>query len=505
MFIQHLAVADITYNVGKTGEKSFTPAFESTLKSELNNAEQFAELELIMLQEGKDLEEMAEVLVDHSFEVFKNKGDAYMSRGYPLDANGIPDESLGLHYRVWADGELIPCENPSSEFCLNGDYVSEDAANSTFRNNADVSSSEVSEVTHYTFGDYWYTADLVDEYESVSTSIHRQNAHIALVVQLLTNGLSDEQVVDLYHEIIELEDIYEVQDYNGAPGETIERDHEIRYFAIDDKLYPRAGRYNSEAGYNGGRPLGIFGAPTILSGQDFNTFTNEVYETKRGDQPVREMDREAVDEAMLKDILDQQSGADIEPLTVQDIRVDHLPEFFDTMLARSYVGYGASTLGADSGSTNPQPRQQLSESSRGTSFLQQAYPLPGAMMNHFVIANWYDPEAPAIVANANVKVMKYYSGAEISGTVMTEDDGLGLPNARILISETLSPVKDQKILMKTHIGFQSVSLMLTRTETGVSSHQQERFELLLSQVSTMTPSQSKISRAVNSSTDSATF
>ena len=145
------------------------------------------------------------------------------------------------------------------------------------------------------------------------------------------------------------------------------------------------------------------------------------------------MDREAVDDAMLKDILDQQSGAEIQPLTVQDIRIDHLPEFFDTMLARSYVGYGASTLGADAGSTNPQPRQQLDESARGTSFLQQAYPLPGAMMNHFVIANWYDPDTPAILANDNVKVMKYYSGAEISGTVMTEDDGMGLPNARILI------------------------------------------------------------------------
>ena len=249
----------------------------------------------------------------------------------------------------------------------------------------------------------------------------------------MTNGLSDDTVVDLYHDVIELEDNYVVQDYNGAPGATIERDHEIRYFAIDDKLYPRAGRYNSEAGYNGGRPLGIFGAPTILSGQDFNTFTNEVYETKRGDEPVREMDREAVDDAMLKDILDQQSGAEIQPLTVQDIRIDHLPEFFDTMLARSYVGYGASTLGADAGSTNPQPRQQLDESARGTSFLQQAYPLPGAMMNHFVIANWYDPDTPAILANDNVKVMKYYSGAEISGTVMTEDDGMGLPNARILI------------------------------------------------------------------------
>jgi asparagine N-glycosylation enzyme membrane subunit Stt3 len=433
MFIQHLAVGDITYNLAKTGEKSFTPSFESVLKKEFNSAEQFAELELIMIQEGKDLNDMADVVVDHSFEVFKNKGDAYMSRGYPLDSNGIPDESLGLHYRVWADGELIPCENPSEEFCSNGDYISEEVANSTFRNNADVSSSEVYATTHYTFGDYWYTSDLVEEYSSVSTSIHRSNAHIALVVQLLTNGLTDDEIVDLYHEIIELEDIYEVQDYNGAPGETLERDHEIRYFAIDDKLYPRAGRYNSEAGYNGGRPLGIFGAPTILSGQDFNTFTNEVYETKRGDQPVLEMDREAVDEAMLKDILDQQSGAEIEPLTVEDIRVDHLPEFFDTMLARSYVGYGASTLGADAGSTNPQPRQQLSEGSRGTSFLQQAYPLPGAMMNHFVIANWYDPDTPAILANANVKIMKYYSGAEISGTVVTEDDGMGLPNARILI------------------------------------------------------------------------
>ena len=435
MFIRQLAFADVSYSTANTGEKAFTSAFENTLKNHMHDDAQFSEIEFIMNLENRDRDVMSDFVVAHSFEVFKNKGDTFMSRGYQLDANGIPDESSGLYYRVWDEGEMIPCENPSEDVCFNGDYVTESAANSTFRNNADVSATESSEVTHYTFGDYWYTADLVDEYDSVSTGIHRSNAQIALLVQLLTNGFSDNEIIDMYHAIIELEDIYSVQDYNGAPGETIERDHEIRYFAVDDKLYPRAGRYNSEAGYNGGRPLGIFGAPTILSGQDYNTFTNEVYETKRGDQPVREMDREAVDEAMLKDVLDQQSGAEIEPLTVQDIRVDHLPEFFDTMLARSYIGYGASTLGADAGSTNPQPRQQLSENARGTSFLQQAYPLPGAMMNHFVIANWYDPapDAPAIAANANVKIMKYYSGAEISGTVMTEDDGLGLPNARILI------------------------------------------------------------------------
>ena len=95
MFIQHLAVGDITYNLARTGEKSFTPAFEATLKKEMNNDALYEELELIMLQEGKDLDEMADIVVDHSFVVFKNKGDTYMSRGYPLE-NGIPNTSLPL-------------------------------------------------------------------------------------------------------------------------------------------------------------------------------------------------------------------------------------------------------------------------------------------------------------------------------------------------------------------------------------------------------------------------
>ena len=444
MFIQHLAVGDISYSVNQNGveDRSFTSGFESILSSHLNPA-QIDELNLILIQDGLDIDQMADVVADHSYEVFKSKGDTYMARGFSLDSDGIPDETLGLHYRVWSGGDIISCDSTFSDNCLNGDFNSEQAANSTFSNNADVSEEIVNSVSHYTFGEYWYTADLVEEYTSVSTGIHRANSHIALTVQLLTNALSEDQIIDLYNDIINM-DGYEVQDYEGAPGETITRNHEIRYFAVDDKLYPRAGRYNSEAGYNGGRPLGIFGAPTILSGQDFNTFTNEVYETVRGDDVVRELSREEVDAAMLKDVLDQQSGANIDPLQVDDIRVDHLPEFFDTMLARSYVGYGASTLGADAGSTNPQPKQQLLSSDRGTNFLQQAYPLPGAMMNHFVIANWYSPNETSIFlnqaqtgvdinANADVKIMKYYSGAEIKGTVYMEDEEIGLPNTRILI------------------------------------------------------------------------
>jgi len=38
-----------------------------------------------------------------------------------------------------------------------------------------------------------------------------------------------------------MEGYYTVQDYEGGPGETIDRDHEIRYFAVDNRLYPRAG------------------------------------------------------------------------------------------------------------------------------------------------------------------------------------------------------------------------------------------------------------------------
>ena len=63
-------------------------------------------------------------------------------------------------------------------------------------------------------------------------------------------------------------------------GRLLERDHEIRYFAVDNRLYPRAGLYSSE--YSGGNPTGIFAAPTILSGQDFSTFMDEVYMTQRG-------------------------------------------------------------------------------------------------------------------------------------------------------------------------------------------------------------------------------
>ena len=58
------------------------------------------------------------------------------------------------------------------------------------------------------------------------------------------------------------------------------------------------------------------------------------------------------------------------------------------------------------------------------------------MMNHFVIANWYnanDSNDPLGAANTLVKIMKYYPGVEVSGKVAMSDNGQPLPNVRILI------------------------------------------------------------------------
>ena len=79
----------------------------------------------------------------------------------------------------------------------------------------------------------------------------------------------------------------------------------------------------------------------------------EVYETSRGSFQD-EMTREEVDEAIRQDVLNQQAGADIDPIQVSDVRVDHTSEFFRTMVARTYVGYGASSLGIDQVRTHNQ-------------------------------------------------------------------------------------------------------------------------------------------------------
>ena len=91
--------------------------------------------------------------------------------------------------------------------------------------NSEVRSGQEStyDTTHYIFGEYWHTSDLKEEFSSVSTHIHRKNTRLAIAVQLLSDSLDSEGITDLYHDLIGMENYYSVQDYEGLPGDTIDR------------------------------------------------------------------------------------------------------------------------------------------------------------------------------------------------------------------------------------------------------------------------------------------
>ncbi len=437
MFIWQLATGDIRYNQINTGDYELTAGFNNKIANSGMSQEQ---LDLFTtIQESQDFDEMKQLIDDYSFTVIQtNEASQVQQNSVNIMAsghhrvNGIADTET-TYYRLYQDGQRIVCDPEVSTSCVDGDWGDYDDANQTFNNNVRSGQETNYDTTHYIFEDYFYTSDLKDEFDSVSTHIHRHNTRLAMTVQLLNDIMSSSQIVDLYDELIGMESYYKVQDYDGLPGDMISRDHEIRYFAIDNRLYPKAGRYTADYDYNFGQPMGIFGAPTILSGQDISTFMSEVYETSRGDRNF-EMTREEVDESMTNDFLDQQAGLDIDPLQVQDVRVDHQPQFFETMLARTYVGYGASSLGINTEFSNPQPSQGFRTTGSPNSILQYAPPLPGAMMNHFVIANWYDENSnESFDPNSRVKILKYYSGAEISGSVSLSDNAEPLPGVRLLI------------------------------------------------------------------------
>ena len=426
MFIWRLSEGDLSYQAANTGTRTHTGSFLSTLDAHLTGEQKE---EFVKIQTSLESDDV----VDRVFKVVKVNGDVIMAQGHIIE-DGIVNTDSPLLYKVYENGVQIPCvgEELNSEYCEGEAFNDASFAESTFNNNIRSASETEDNTTHYIVGDYWYTSDLIEEFDSVSTGMHKKNAGIALITQLLTSSLDSESLHTLFADLSNNK-VYSVQNHDGGPGDLITRDHEIRYLGIDSKLYPRGGLYSSE--YSGGNPTGIFQPVSSLSGQDFSTFMDEVYMTSRG-QFSDEMTRDEFDEEMRKDILNQQSGAaNFEPLNLVDIRIDHTPAFFDTMLARTYVGYGASSLGF---ATTEQPGQHFGQSGTPNSMMTNAVPLPGAMMNHFVIANWYnaDNEFDTLgQANTLVKIMKYYPGVEVGGNVaLSVDDNLdAMPNVRILL------------------------------------------------------------------------
>ena len=122
-------------------------------------------------------------------------------------------------YKVYEDMEIYPCTGDYD--CVGDAFVDEGDAQSIFTTNVRAMSDTTYNTTHYIVGDYWYTSDLIEEFNSVSTGIHRKNAAIALVTQMLTSSLDSEDLHNLYVDLSSRVK-YNVQDYEGAPGQTIE-------------------------------------------------------------------------------------------------------------------------------------------------------------------------------------------------------------------------------------------------------------------------------------------
>ena len=413
LFIVNLALGDLVHNGG-----TFSSGFEAALSAQLSDP-QIDEFYAVITA-GTD----SSFVEDRSLRVVESSGDTYLLTGHHLDANGFSD--FAEVWEVVHNGEVIT-ETDSSE----------SAAWSSFNTTVGNAAERSNETSHYIIGDYWYTSDIMEGLTDPSTSLHRQNARFALGRQMLQSSMDLESLVDVYHKITTNVE-YDVMSYEGGPGEILTRNHDIRYFAVDSRLYPVGGLYNAMSYYHQYNPTGIFYAPTTLSGLDPDMYIKSVYQTQRGDGPVIPRTQSEYETEYLLDITKQASGATVEPIELVDIDYQQRADFFETMVARTYVGYGSTTLGL---SGNPaQPGQQFGGAkAEGTpeSVLQNARPLPGAMMNHFVIANWYedtdeDIQSNVGYANTGTKILKYYSGATLTGTVELGDFGV-VPNARLLI------------------------------------------------------------------------
>ena len=425
LFIMTLSQGDRRSNNG-----DFTTDFSEAIDDYMDTS-QMQEFDSILSIDVGD----SSFVVQRSMEIIATDGVVELLRGHSLEESGIPSDDES--WMVYFDGEPY------------GEPMNETEARASFDEARGRTSEFDESTTHYMIGNYRYTNDLIEDFDDVSTGLHRANSKLAMGRAFLLTAFDSSQLVDMYHSIT-TSVTYEVQDYEEGLGVTVERNNDIRYFAVDNRLYPLGGSYYEDYSYHRGQTTGIFHAPTALSGLDLDNYISTNYLTQRGaDGPVIPRTSEEYEQEYLNDVVRQQSGAAqdaTEVIQMIDIDYQHQDAFFETMVARVYVGYGSSTLGLPGDASQPAPHFYTT----GTpgSPLESAIPMPGAMMNHFVLANWYDLPCELdesgekldsectdpVVGNANtqVKILKYYSGATISGTV--ELDGIGpVPNARILI------------------------------------------------------------------------
>ena len=380
LFITTLTQGDMKANNGIVSDLLL-----STLSYNMNEA-QIKEYSSIMSNTKSSF------VIGHAMQVRAIQNGVELLSGYQLNSEGIPSQDL-----EW----VVVSENGDRTSLGDNKSAALSLFNQT-RGSASVSSSlsswdEGLSPSYYDIGNYRYTTDLIEDFDSASTSIHKTNSKLAISRAFLVSAFDIDALVDIYHDI-STSITYEVQDYDGPLGSTVERNNEIRYFAVDNKLYPLGGSYYEDYSYHRGQTTGIFHAPTGLSGLDMNNYISTLYLTQRGDGPIVPRSSQEFNDAYLSDLELQQSGAisdSTQVIRYTDIDYQHKASFFDTMVARTYVGYGTSTLGLQGDAESPSvwfnPQSSGLIGAPGT-YLQNAWALPGAMMNHMVISNWYDSD-----------------------------------------------------------------------------------------------------------------
>ena len=209
--------------------------------------------------------------------------------------------------------------------------------------------------------------------DGTDQEVHKKNAAIRAGKPILMT-LEKDELSDI---------IWEIEQTTGKS---------IRYFAADTRLMP----YNS-------KNTGIMYAPVTLADYDISNFIEVQAQLSNGQTLP-------FDEAI--EVLEGDPN-----LRVTDQTLVYKEKFLNSMFFRSFIGWSATDIG--------RPAEDGIPSISGTIGQDQSLPpLPGWNLTHFKL----------VQINSGLRILKYYDGATIYGTVATPD-GSPVANANITVSD----------------------------------------------------------------------
>ena len=209
--------------------------------------------------------------------------------------------------------------------------------------------------------------------DGTDQEVHKKNAAIRAGKPILMT-LEKDDLSDI---------IWEIEEITG---------NSIRYFAADTRLMP----YSASN-------TGIMYAPVTLADYDISSFI-EVQAVLSNGQTV------PFDDAI--------SLLEADPnLQVTDQKLVYKEKFLNSMFFRSFIGWSGPDIG--------RPAEDGIPSISGTIGQDQSLPpLPGWNLTHFKL----------VQINSGLRILKYYDGATLYGTVATPD-GAPVANANVTVSD----------------------------------------------------------------------